>query len=115
MKSSFFAAAALAFLLSGLNTEVAAQPVPPGNPMLPQLAEISGAATAGIKVCDLDESMGPVKRQQKDQFIKMGGTPEQFETGYQAGYDRVENEYASASAGDRQKMCAELSAFLSAK
>lgn len=113
MKYSFSAVAALTCLLMGWNTEIRAQPVPPGNPILPQLAEMSGAAKAGIELCDIDESVAPSKRQQQDQFLQMGGTSEQFETGYQAGYDRARNEYESVSANDRQSMCAELSAFLS--
>lgn len=114
MKYTFSATATLICLLVGWNAGVSAQPVTPVNPFLPQLAEFTGGVTAGMESCGI-ENTGPEKSQQRDQFIQMGGTPEQFEASYQAAYDRVKSEYKSASADERQTMCAELSNLLSAQ
>jgi len=115
MKYPFSTAAALVCLLIGWNPEIRAQPVPSGNPMLAQLAEMSGGVRAGIEFCDIDESAGPAKSQQQNQFVQMGGTPAQFETGYQTGYDRAKSQYEAATAGDRQNMCDQLRTMLSAQ
>lgn len=113
MKYSLPSAAALAYLLMSGPAIASAESLPLTNPILPQLAEMSGAATAGIELCDMDKSLAPDKSQQRDQFIQMGGTPEAFATGYQTGYDRAQKEYKSASPQERKQMCDKLIALLS--
>lgn len=81
--------------------------MPPGNPMLGQLGEMGGAAEAAVEECGLGDDTEQAKRQQREQFIRMGGTREQFEAAYQAGYDRAKSEYAAAGPAERQRMCAE--------
>lgn len=121
----YLASAVLVLSLAGCNAESNAAPgaatampqivgngappdqgaMPSGNPMLEQLGEIGGAAEAGIALCGLDADVADAKRQQREQFIRMGGTPEQFEAAYQAGFDRARQEYDAASPAERQRMC----------
>lgn len=79
--------------------------MPPGNPMLGQLGEMGGAAEAAVELCGLDGDTAQAKHQQREQFIQMGGTREQFESAYKAGFDRAKAEYAAASPAERQRMC----------
>lgn len=113
MKYFFSTAAVLTLLLLGWNTEskAASEPMPPGNPMLPQLAEFGGAVHAGIELCDMEHDTSSAKQQQQDQFIQMGGTPEQFEMAYQTGYDRAKSEFEAADVNERQRMCNEYRAL----
>lgn len=113
MEKIFSTAAFMTFLVLGWNMEskAAPEPMPAGNPMLPQLAEMGGAVQAGIELCDMGHHIATAKQQQQDQFIQMGGTPEQFEIAYQTGYDRAKSEFEAANAGERQRMCNEYRAL----
>lgn len=81
--------------------------MPPGNPMLGQLGEMGGAVEAAVEACGFDDDTAQAKRQQQQQFMRMGGTREQFEAAYRAGYDRAKAKYAAAGPEDRQRMCSE--------
>ena len=87
------------------------QPVaaaPMGNPMLGQLGEAGGAGEAAVELCGLDDDVAAAKQQQQQQFIRMGGTREQFEDAYRAGYDRAMAEHGNSSPAERERMCNEL-------
>lgn len=80
--------------------------MPAGNPVLAQLAEMGGAAEAAVDLCDLDDdTAAAAKRQQREQFLQMGGSREQFDTAFQAGKDRAKAEYEAADAAGRERMC----------
>lgn len=87
------------------NADQPAGAMPPGNPMLAQLAEMGGAAEAGIELCGMQHDVAAAKRQQREQFIQMGGSAAAFDAGYQAGYDRARGEFQAASASEQQRMC----------
>lgn len=88
---------------------VAAAPI--GNPMLGQLGEAGGAGEAAVELCGLDDDVAAAKQQQKQQFIQMGGTREQFEDAYRTGYDRAMAEHGDSSPAERERMCNELKRF----
>lgn len=77
----------------------------PGNPMLAQLGEMGGAAEAAVEACGLGDDAAAAKRDQQEQFVRMGGSREQFEAAYQAGYDRARAEYTVASPAERERLC----------
>lgn len=104
MKYPVFAAILLCLAVCPGEARAGGQ-APPGNPMLPQLAETGGAAEAGVELCGLDDDTAAAKRQQQELFIRMGGTREQFETAYRAGYDRAKSEYGAAGPAERKRMC----------
>lgn len=82
--------------------------MPADNPMASmgaQLAESGGGAHAAVELCGLDEDVAAAKREQQQQFVQMGGTAEQFEASYKAGYDRAQADFQAASAADRKQMC----------
>lgn len=91
------------------NTGQAAGPA--GNPMLAQLGETGGAGEAGVELCGLDDDVAALKQQQQQMFIQMGGTPEQFEDAYRAGYERAMAEHGNSSPAERERMCNELKRF----
>src|SRR5690606_40234621 len=78
----------------------------PANPMLAQwekLAGLGGAVEAETRACGLDASAGDAKGQQQEQFIRMGGTREQFQAAYQAGHDQAMDKYDAASPVERKR------------
>lgn len=93
--------AALAAILIGAGSAAQAET----NPMLDQLAGVGGAAEAAGELCQVEADFAGAKRQQEAYFLQMGGTREQFVSGYQAGYDRTKAEYQAASAEERNQMC----------
>lgn len=117
MKKIFSTAALMTFLLLGWNMESRAtsEPTSPGNPILPRLAEMGGAIQASNELCDMAHDFASAKQQQQDQFIQMGGTPEQFEAAYQTGYDRAKSGFEAANASERQRMCNEYRALEAAQ
>lgn len=84
---------------------------PMGNPMLAQLGEAGGAGEAAVELCGLDDDVVAARQQQQQQFIQMGGTREQFEEAYRAGYDRAMAEHGDSSPAERERMCNELRRF----
>lgn len=93
------------------NTGQPAAAAPAGNPMLRQLGEAGGAGEAAVELCRLDDDVATAKQQQQQQFIQMGGTREQFEDAYRAGYDRAMAEHGNTSPAERERMCNELKRF----
>lgn len=87
--------------------------MPPGNPMLDQLGETSGTGEAVAKACGLDQDNVAFKRNQQEQFLRMGGTREQFEAAYTRGHDRGKARFDAASPAEHKRMCDEYQAFLS--
>lgn len=79
--------------------------MPAGNPALAQLAEMGGAAEAAVELCDLDEDTAAAKRRQREQFVQMGGTAEQFDAAFRAGKERAKAEHEAADAAGRERMC----------
>jgi len=86
--------------------------MPPGNPMLDQLAETSGTAEGTAKACGIERDHAAFKRNQQEQFLRMGGTREQFETAFARGHDRGKARLDAASPAERQRMCDESRALL---
>lgn len=128
----YLVSAAIAMVLAGCNSESNAAPataeasaaqdvpqivgntgqpagaMPPGNPMLGQLGEMGGAAEAAVEMCGGNDDVNAAKQQQRAQFLQMGGTAEQFDAAYKAGYDRAKSEFQAAGTAERQRMCASM-------
>ena len=96
---------------AGLQSQV--PQMPPGNPMLDQLGETSGTGEAVAKACGLDQDNAAFKRKQQEQFLRMGGTREQFEAAYARGHDRGKARFDAASPAEHKRMCDEYRNFLS--
>lgn len=77
----------------------------PVNPMLSKLSSLGGAVEATAKNCDFEIDAKSAREQQKEQFISMGGTSEDFETSYQSGFDDANAKYLAASAAEQKTMC----------
>lgn len=86
----------------------------PANPMLAQwekLAGLGGAVEAVAGACGLDANPADAQAQQQEQFIRMGGTREQFQAAYQAGHDEARGKYDAATPAERKRMCDEFREF----
>ncbi len=86
----------------------------PANPMLAQvekLAGLGGAVEAAVKACGFDDNTAEAKRQQQEQFVRMGGSQQQFEAAYQAGHDQAMDKYDAAAPAERKRMCDEFREF----
>ena len=103
--------AALALMGSGVALADDAESLNSGHPFLDQVGQMGGAAEAAVVLCGADMDMSAAKAEMQTQFVKIGGTAEQFETSYQAGYDAATAKFNAASEADRSKMCEEFEAL----
>ena len=93
--------------LSALAASGATCAVAQVQPYVPQVAEMAGAMHATAKVCQdyTDEQLRDLKQQQKTHAVASGMAAQQFETIFQAGYDKARARLGRATPAERDQAC----------
>lgn len=78
---------------------------------LQTMIEARGKLAANMENCGKSGD-AKAKRKTLEAFLKIGGSKEQFERYYRAGYDPARRSFQSATAQQRQSQCTAVEKFL---
>lgn len=98
----------LAAYCGGINAANQAGGGSSAGSLLQPLAEAVGLSEAAAEACGANvdpADLAAAKQQQRERHLQMGGTEEQFETYYQAGYDRAKADFETASPAEHERKC----------